>query len=1186
MGYKIDIDASGAVSSISRVAAAIRSTGQESLKLSQLDMSLFTPQMVRDVERYATAVKDLNSGDLNTSRAYKTRQQNDPVLGDLHPHDQSRVENEARSSAKSENREAKAQRRQEANDAARQRRQEASEAAREAANERSARSGTAHMDSASNRSNQRRNANNAQDQQAPTGRYSRFHTADIEAQESRIARRNSSTGGGGNNSGGDNENNSGGNSNVNPASIIGAFGRGIGMGKLGVLGAAVFAGAKVKSAYDDAKENQDIADPMVRKSLPDGGGFDGFYKDLKNIGDGFGVLNVEAAKLAATYQSGSRDISRASIVKATGDSVAFAKGSGMSPDAVVASMAKMQMMGVAGANSRMDQKAYAQMVGEAIARSGLLGQGERIMESFQGYAEAQQAKTLQAPDLSAFASLRSAMYDVGKEGKLVGLTGRGGDSLISKMDSGISNAMNGDQAVQFAIQQAFGKYYEGTPDAYNKLKYDLEGGANAKIQGTDESAIEIALNYVKRSMPTANDYSQYQAAGKLVGLNAHEAEAAMRVVEKTGENRANEGDAKKWEQSAGIKDVKPEMISSLSRTYVDGKQGNVEALKSRALEMSKDERTITEDRPILERLAKSDDKIAPMELAKQIALIQNKNGYVPTDSAKISELDRKIADSSQEALGDNGVKAWARSIDNVEIAAKSLSDYVGEQKPFEGIFSGLWEKLTGGKDLTTTLRDVILPQEAAAAITEPSAPAIPSQNSAPEKDGSDPQSKQEATAKPGKKRSVFGLPARIMNVFDDPNTGWYDEFKHKATAARRKAHPEQPGNNDDDQNTGEPTRKPIIDYVIKPAGASDMPSLGRTELNNLGAMSARDANRHRLESKNGLPYGYIKADAMLESGDGAMLNPSLDGFHNAVSPDGKRRVRHKDGSWSKNQSHAWGTYGMMPALLKSLKAPMTADGKIDYNKITPEIEDELLVKSTMPNWERSGHNPAVTAKMHHDGPGGIDPNFAPKNETERDRRERIAYPIKFMKYLKAAQNDKPLRPLAYKPESSDDNNSLPKILEEKKIAADTSTDPVKKSLVNREKKPVGSNDQWWISDWYAGQHPAVEPIAEMPKSKTKSIVAAMDRGDSDEEIEKLIGDDRYKNRRTSTGADIPLPAAPKPASAEVSSSTKQAPTAGTLEIVVRHVDSKGKTIAPEKKRSMNLSSSGTWGTVTSEILRG
>lgn len=141
-----------------------------------------------------------------------------------------------------------------------------------------------------------------------------------------------------------------------------------------------------------------------------------------------------------------------------------------------------------------------------------------------------------------------------------------------------------------------------------------------------------------------------------------------------------------------------------------------------------------------------------------------------------------------------------------------------------------------------------------------------------------------------------------------------------------------------------------------------------------------------VKPQEGIDRGaFLRSIAQMESANKRM------GFHNG-----------------KNPSTAWGMYGLTAATMQDAGAPMLApskfkDGKLvdgtgpNYAAITPDVEDKLARGWADKILKRSKGNLNLALQKWHDGIGSNEGNWAPKNETQNQRSERLEYAPKAKK---------------------------------------------------------------------------------------------------------------------------------------------------------------------------------------------
>lgn len=919
--------------------------------------------------------------------------------------------------------------------------------------------------------------------------------------------------------------------------------------KIGGVLAAVGATAIAVGQFKEVKEQHNIVDPMFRQTQANGTEYIGFMEQLRNIGDGFGVLNEEALKMGATFASNSRVIDRNKIAEETKGAIAFAKGGGMNPEMMVAAFAKAQMAGVAGSNSKFSQKEYASMIAETIARSGLSGQGDKIIAAFQNYTDSQEARTLQAPDISEYMKLRTSMYDVGKEGKMVGLMGQHGDNLAKNLDDGVVGMMDSNPAVQMFFQNALGKYFGGE-GGYDKMRYAAEGGINARIPGTEKTFGEGLFEYYDKVSDGTNKYTKYSQISNLFGkkVDLHGAEATIDTF-KAMKGRGGSASLMEWTKKIGLDNIKPEAMMPIADTYNYGKDGNKKALQDKAKELSTMPGINEADKKKLESIASPENKENAQALAQQLAILQNAVGYIQTENSKLDELQRKAFDNMNTLVGDNMFKV-AASVANME---SSVEQWYKGQKNFDDIFKGL---MGGHQSFVGVMGETFGLIDKPAKEFEPITDVKSATNNVvhlgevlSDKDNNGTKGIKLAKDVYDGKAGVmdvlkYGSPlSMIKNIWDrvkendDPNSGPYDWLKNKSMQARNEH-----GNNPTAMAMGVPDSQGKSFLEQNKGDGKEQKS--KSFLERMNPISSAEANIDRPPSllqggKNGqlgindvmgffINKGYSK-----EASAGITGNLMQESGLKAHGPKGDSGKAAGLAQWQSRQKdfEAWAGKPFKES------TPLDQLNFIHHELTNGNDEGAKKAGSLLQNSTSAKESAHIFRKYYE----------RPKETTKEDLK-RGANAEKSLRFYEDSrhQNVVSIR----KPPEIKSNGMMgiqPKIESQKSI-------PITEAKIESQKNmPITEASK--------------EPL---PMAQTSPLIPGL----SDADAAK-----RFYSLDT-------LPERQSPIRSDASQAAKAQMIEHSMTVQVEIKDGKGKAIAPTQRQSMKLSKAGTHGTVSTAVMYG
>lgn len=400
-------------------------------------------------------------------------------------------------------------------------------------------------------------------------------------------------------------------------------------------------GLMLTKSYRDAIQVGEGTDQVLRTTLFDGMGFDRLRDELRKVGDGFGIANVEAVKLARSFQQNSHILDRAALVQETQGAIAFAKGMGTDVGETARYMARSQATGTSGPGGTMSQREYAMLLGETIARGGMFAKGEQVMDAFGKYVDQVQSSTREAPDgMTEFASLLGSLY--GLKGA-PGMRQGGAEHVVAALNAGVENPGAGE-AGAYLMMRALGPSFNNDPWA---MQYHMEKGAFAKLPGQEKTTIQAVFDQVDRDMGGhRSEYAVYSALKNVFpGLSMHDAKHLRSAM--SAEKVRGDGGIMGLAQRAGI-EPKNEAVGNLARIYAANSD---DELRGIAGDLSKSENLSKEKRQEIE--ARSKD-LTGDDLKRYLAQVANNDvKYLETPMSEMAEGVRKISDAMENTVGEN-----------------------------------------------------------------------------------------------------------------------------------------------------------------------------------------------------------------------------------------------------------------------------------------------------------------------------------------------------------------------------------------------------------------------------------------------------------------------------------------------------------------------------------------------------
>ena len=330
---------------------------------------------------------------------------------------------------------------------------------------------------------------------------------------------NQGGGGGGGGGGGDNGGGGGGgffggggasgarNAFANRLKIAGEFAVGA------TIGEDILKG--IVHAYEGAKKEDTSNDSLYRRIDDTSTTFDQLKDRVRGLADALNVTDNEAQNLAATWVRLGRHESSDAVARDTQYAGRLARGYGVDPGSMVASLARGQMLG-------QDPHQFALLIADAVHQSGQNGQIEETTRALLRWTETAQRQLVTHSNTADFAELFAAMTRTGAPG----LMGANGEALIGQLNSAITSGGSAGPAGQAVMMRALMRY--GMRDPYD-MQFQLSGGAFERVGKSGQTNLSAVLQELQREFPHAKPHEFDSVLSSLFGINPRQADALMHI---------------------------------------------------------------------------------------------------------------------------------------------------------------------------------------------------------------------------------------------------------------------------------------------------------------------------------------------------------------------------------------------------------------------------------------------------------------------------------------------------------------------------------------------------------------------------------------------------------------------------------------------------------------------------------
>lgn len=233
---------------------------------------------------------------------------------------------------------------------------------------------------------------------------------------------------------------------------------GLRAGPLGVFTGGLTIAIAAKNAVTAAVKQQialnDSTDLLIRTTRGSrlAESFSDIQKKASDLGTSIGLTNDKFMQAAVTFARAANLTDRSAVLSGTEFATKFGFGVGLTPEESVKEIGQAQFLGITGSQGRMNNREFAQMMGESIAKGGMFANADKVFENLNTYVEKLSIYTGRTPDkanIEAFSNLRSTMY------QNPALRGPGGEHLLDQLQQSIVSP-GGGIAGEFFIQRALG----------------------------------------------------------------------------------------------------------------------------------------------------------------------------------------------------------------------------------------------------------------------------------------------------------------------------------------------------------------------------------------------------------------------------------------------------------------------------------------------------------------------------------------------------------------------------------------------------------------------------------------------------------------------------------------------------------------------------------------------------------
>jgi len=283
------------------------------------------------------------------------------------------------------------------------------------------------------------------------------------------------------------------------------------------------------------------------------GGFDDVLDGLDKMANQVTMAEDEMAKLAVTMAKLGGVVDTSTIPGLVKTSRAF----GMEDNRIPMWMSEMKWRGASSPD-------LLPMLAATMARTGMGGRGEELLDAFQEYADRTEKVLLHTGDMSGFAMTMAAMGSMTNEdgSPIAGLKGAAGAQLLKQLDSGFQRSGAGESG---EVARAAFLASMGITNPYHQ-EYIKEEGISGKPE-----MLEAYMNFMPKYVgATGNSaeagYMLDDAIARDLGISRH-VSRKLRNFKTDGGNLIGFGNWLESTTGKGFADIKQEAFPDLTKIW-------------------------------------------------------------------------------------------------------------------------------------------------------------------------------------------------------------------------------------------------------------------------------------------------------------------------------------------------------------------------------------------------------------------------------------------------------------------------------------------------------------------------------------------------------------------------------------------------------------------------------------------
>lgn len=310
------------------------------------------------------------------------------------------------------------------------------------------------------------------------------------------------------------------------AAIGGAAGAGRMLGGLGAAALAIGAiktiGA-VKGAITGAETESISYSDMLRRMGGTSLNYDELRSSVRGVGGPLGLNYADSAKLAASYtrSAGIDGMSGPQLFGELNTAGGFARSMGLDPEAGAGLMGALRHNKVSSGDA--DNRRFAMMIGEAVARAGVFTKADEVLSAVEGYTKDATRAALAPANVGGYIGGMSNLLNL----RQAGLDPAGASSILGTVDHAFRSGGAGEAQRNFLLGSLQGSIPGMTAvdmgfmqDAgmFARTK-DVFGEKSAAYGAADEST---RARY-RKMVESGGDQTFYDLAmGRLQGMSTDE----------------------------------------------------------------------------------------------------------------------------------------------------------------------------------------------------------------------------------------------------------------------------------------------------------------------------------------------------------------------------------------------------------------------------------------------------------------------------------------------------------------------------------------------------------------------------------------------------------------------------------------------------------------------------------------